>query len=331
MQPNSNLEIPQQIGPILQALCDVAKEVARLIARGGLGQDLGSAMGTNSDGDGQKALDVIADDAFRTALAGTDVRWYASEEQDHVVALNPQGRFGLAIDPLDGSSNIDVNVSIGTIFSIVPALEDQAETFLSQTGQQIAAGYFIYGPTTALMVTWGAGLHQFVLNPDSGEFELAKAHITMPQVSSEFAINASNYRHWRSPVRAYIDDCLAGEDGPRARNFNMRWVASLVAETHRIITRGGIFLYPADGRKGYENGRLRMIYECAPIAMLVEQAGGRATDGSTPILAKTAGHLHARTPLVFGCTDKVDRVATYHDLPENETSALFGSRGLFRA
>lgn len=154
--------------------------------------------------------------------------------------------------------------------------------------------------------------------------------MAIPPQSSEFAINASNYRHWTKPVRAFIDDCIAGSEGPRGRNFNMRWVASLVAETHRIMTRGGVFLYPSDDRPGYEKGRLRLLYECAPIAFVVEQAGGRATDGCDPVMGKAATELHERTPFVFGSSEKVARVATYHDLPDTEVSALFGSRGLFR-
>ena len=197
--------------------------------------------------------------------------------------------------------------------------------------EQIAGGYIIYGPQTMLVVTFGKGTQQYLLEPDNREWLLVNAAVKVPETSREFAINASNYRHWPQPVRAYIDDCLAGEEGPRNANFNMRWVASLVAETHRILTRGGVFLYPGDGRKGYEMGRLRMVYECAPIAFLIEQAGGGATDGHDPIMGKTAPELHARTPFVFGSPDKVDRVAAYYDLPEQEVSALFGNRGLFRA
>jgi fructose-1,6-bisphosphatase I len=245
--------------------------------------------------------------------------------------MDPQGRLALAIDPLDGSSNIDVNVSIGTIFSIYDAAESAGVSFLRPVQEQRAAGYVICGPQVAMLLTWGQGVLHFILDPETGQFVLVNKALTIPGQSSEFAINASNYRHWVAPVRAYIDDCLAGEAGPRAKNFNMRWVASLVAETHRILTRGGIFLYPSDSRDGYQNGRLRMLYECAPIAFLVEQAGGRATDGSDPILKKTVTDLHGRTPFVFGSPTKVDRVTAYHDLPTTEVSALFGTRGLFRA
>ena len=322
--------IPQRLRPVIASLCAVGADLSRLIARGPLGGALGAAVGENTDGDQQKALDVMADEAFASALGEAGVRWYASEEQEEVVALDPDGKFALAIDPLDGSSNIDVNVSIGTIFSIFEAKDDPNESFLRPAGEQIAAGYIIYGPQTGLMVTFGAGTHFYVLDPETDRFVLAREGITIPPTSREFAINASNYRHWSKPVRAYIDDCLAGTDGIHGRNFNMRWVASLVAETHRILSRGGIFLYPSDSRPGYEHGRLRMVYECAPMAFLVEQAGGRATNGTDRILDLKAAELHQRTPFIFGSSEKVDRVAAYHDLPEKEVSALFGSRGLFR-
>ncbi|SFJ22402.1 class 1 fructose-bisphosphatase [Celeribacter neptunius] len=332
---NSHGEIPEALRPALIALCDVGAQLSRIIALGPLGDalggKLGAEVGSNTDGDTQKALDVMADELFAEALKGTGVRWYASEEQDEVVEIDTQGTLALAIDPLDGSSNIDVNVSIGTIFGIQPALDQGEETFLRDGTHLLASGYFIYGPQTILVATFGDGVRHFILNRDSGMFEEAPKPPSIPSTASEFAINASNYRHWASPVRAYIDDCIAGVEGPRGRNFNMRWVASLVAETHRIMSRGGIFLYPSDSRDGYQNGRLRLVYECAPIAFLVEQAGGKATTGTKRILSCVPDQLHTRVPFVFGTSDKVERVATYHDLPQNEVSALFGNRGLFRA
>ncbi|MBS0124022.1 class 1 fructose-bisphosphatase [Aestuariicoccus sp. KMU-90] len=323
--------IPDTLSPIVEALCSVAADLSARISLGPLGADLGAAVGANTDGDQQKALDVIADDAFRTALRGTGLRWYASEERETVELIDATGHLALAIDPLDGSSNIDANVSIGTIFCIRDALDDGNATFLRDGRSILASGYFIYGPQTALVVTFGAGVRQFVMDRATGTFRETPSAPSIPAQASEFAINASNYRHWAQPIRAYIDDCLAGIEGPRGKNFNMRWVASLVAETHRIMSRGGIFLYPGDERPGYERGRLRMVYECHPIAYLVEQAGGAATDGERPILDIAPDSLHARTPFVFGTADKVARVATYHDLPAQEVSALFGNRGLFRA
>ncbi|WP_137702738.1 class 1 fructose-bisphosphatase [Marimonas lutisalis] len=326
----SSDRIPADLAPVIRAVCEVSREVAGIIARGPLAGALGEGVGENTDGDQQKALDVMADEMFEAALRKTSVRYYASEEQEQVLELNPEGKYALAIDPLDGSSNIDVNVSIGTIFSIFEAKDGAQESFLRKAREQIAGGYVIYGPATALVVTFGDGTLMFTMDPESRNFVLTSAAMNIPVTSKEFSINASNYRHWTKPIRAYIDDCLAGDTGPRDKNYNMRWVASLVAETHRILTRGGVFLYPGDARPGYERGRLRMVYECAPIAFLVEQAGGKATDGCDAILDQSARELHARTPFVFGSAEKVDRVATYHDLPDQEVSALFGQRGLFR-
>lgn len=323
-------DIPAKLMPVMLALAEVSQKLAQTIADGPLAGDLSAAVGTNLGGDGQKALDLIADDAYMVALKDSQVRWYASEEQDEVVELNSTGDLALAIDPLDGSSNIDVNVSIGMIFSIFPVAENKDASFLRPARDQIAGGYFIFGPQCGLVVTFGDGTMQFTMDSRTREFLLVERRMEIPVESAEFAINASNYRHWPRPVRAYIDDMVDGTEGPRGREFNMRWVASLVAEAHRILSRGGIFLYPGDAREGYKHGRLRMIYECAPIAFLIEQAGGKATDGIDPILDQQANELHGRTPFVFGSANKVDKVTTYYDLPEIETSALFGKRGLFR-
>lgn len=322
--------VPEAFRLLMAELAEASVQLARIIARNGLDGALGAAAGQNSDGDQQKALDVLADDLFLIAARRGGIRHYASEEQQDVVVLNETAPFALAIDPLDGSSNIDTNVSIGTIFSIYPAERQPEASFLRPVNQQVGAGYVIYGPQTAMLLTFGNGVQRYVLDAESGRFVLADAQVMIPAESSEFAINASNYRHWPRAIRTWVDDAVAGVDGPRAKNFNMRWIASLVAETHRIMFRGGIFLYPADARKGYENGRLRLVYECAPIAMLVLQAGGGATDGTDPILSQRAQRLHQRTPFVFGSLGKVARVAAYHDMPETE-AALFNKRGLFRS
>jgi fructose-1,6-bisphosphatase I len=197
--------------------------------------------------------------------------------------------------------------------------------------EQIAAGYVLYGPHTAMIVTFGGDLKHYVMDPETGAFHLIAEGVKVAPRAREFAINASNYRHWSRPIRAYFDDCVAGADGPRGGNFNMRWIASLVAETHRILTRGGIFLYPADARKGYEQGRLRLLYECAPIALMMKAAGGGATTGTEAILSLNVTDLHQRVPFIFGSAEKVARIEAYHDLPVDEVSALFGNRGLFRA
>ncbi|WP_413687528.1 class 1 fructose-bisphosphatase [Rhodobacter sp. Har01] len=323
--------IPENMRPLMQSIAEASIGLARLIARNGIEHKLGAeADATNAGGDSQKALDVWADEHFAAAVRKGGVRYYASEEQDHVVTLAETGDWALAIDPLDGSSNIDTNVSIGTIFSIFPAEATADASFLRPMTEQVGAGYVIYGPQTALVVTLGQGVQRYALDLDLGVFVLVEPQVSIPAESNEFAVNASNYRHWPKPIRAYVDDCVAGVDGPRGKNFNMRWIASLVAEAHRIFARGGVFLYPADDRKGYERGRLRLLYECAPIAFLCAQAGGGATDGTDPILSMRCQTLHQRTPFIFGTKAKVARIAAYHDMPEIE-SALFGRRGLFRS
>lgn len=323
--------IPENLRPLMQSIAEASISLARLISRNGIEHKLGAdADSANAGGDSQKALDVWADELFAKAARAGGVRHYASEEQDHAVTLDEGGAWALAIDPLDGSSNIDTNVSIGTIFAIFPAAETGDASFLRPMTEQVGAGYVIYGPQTALVVTLGQGVQRYALDLDLGAFVLVDPQVSIPQESNEFAVNASNYRHWPKPIRAYVDDCVAGVDGPRGKNFNMRWIASLVAEAHRIFVRGGVFLYPADDRKGYERGRLRLLYECAPIAMLCAQAGGGATDGTDPILSMRCETLHQRTPFIFGTRAKVARIAAYHDMPEIE-SALFGRRGLFRS
>ncbi|MBV0892579.1 class 1 fructose-bisphosphatase [Paracoccus sp. Z118] len=327
-QPDQALSL--EIAETLDRIAIVGAGIARRIARGGLDGKLSGVVGTNADGDSQKALDLIADEAFRTAMIGSPVRFYASEEQEDVIALNPAGSLGLAIDPLDGSSNIETNVSIGTIFGIYPAADSAAASFLRPGRELLAAGYIIYGPQCLMVSATAEGVRKAVLDPATGAVAVLKRDCRIPDASVEYAINASNYRHWPAPIRAYIDDMVAGADGPRAQNFNMRWIASLVAEAHRIMVRGGVFLYPRDGRPQYAQGRLRLVYECAPIAWLIEAAGGAATDGCDRILDLVPTSLHQRTPFVFGSREKVARVATYHDLDATETSALFAKRGLFR-
>lgn len=323
--------IPAPLRDTMGRLCSAAATLARLIAMGEISGDHGSEVGTNLGGDGQKALDVIADDLFAAALRGSAVCHYASEEQDGVISLAAIGGYGIAIDPLDGSSNIGVNISVGTIFALFPVADSPEATFLRPAHQMVGAGYFIYGPQCCLVVTFGAGTQKYTLDPTNGQFVLTAARLIIPAQTSEFAINASNYNHWHAPIRMFIDDLMEGQNGPRGRAFNMRWIASLVAETHRILTRGGVFLYPGDTRAGYEQGRLRLLYECAPIAFLIAQAEGGATDGLDPILSHSTRTLHQRTPFVFGSAEKVARVTSYCDLGERPDAALFSKRGLFRS
>jgi fructose-1,6-bisphosphatase I len=241
----------------------------------------------------------------------------------------------VAIDPLDGCSNIDTAVSGGTIFSILPAAVKATrpeEHFLRPGREQIAAGFFIYGPQTSLALTFGDGVHIFTLDRDTGVFRLAIPKVSIPQDSAEYAIDASNYRHWGDSVRAYVDDCVTGLEGPLAQDYTMRWVASLVAEAFRILARGGVFLYPADERRGYVAGRHLLIYEANPISFLIEQAGGAATDTEQRILDLRPTELHARTPFVFGSCNVVHRIVRYHTDPQfsAERAPLFTRRGLLR-
>ena len=282
-------DMPPGLGDVMARLVGVMVAIAGRIARGGIDEELGGANGTNADGDSQKALDVIADEAFVAALAGSAVRFYASEEQETVREMNAGGDLALAIDPLDGSSNIEVNVAIGTIFGICPAAAAGEASFLRPGRELIAAGYAIYGPQCCLVVSFGDGVRKYVLDPSVAQFRLVNARVQVPEESYEFSINASSNRHWPAPIRAFVDDCVAGIEGPRGKNFNRRWIASLVAETHRILTRGGVFLYPHDDRKGDERGRLRLVYECAPVAFLITQGGGQAKDGMDPILKALPG------------------------------------------
>ncbi|MCI4664606.1 MAG: class 1 fructose-bisphosphatase [Neomegalonema sp.] len=332
---SENDPLRSALAETIGALADAAIEIQSLVQRGPLGGALGASTGdANSDGDVQKTLDVLANDIVLNALRTAPVAYFASEEENEIHTLAPEAQLGVAVDPLDGSSNIDVNVSIGTIFSIFAKSSAGATTTFFRPGrEQLAAGYMIYGPHTALVLTTGQGVDLYVLDPEARGFRLASAGLRIGPDTKEFAINASNYRHWSPAVRMFIDDCLQGADGPRGKNFNMRWVASLVAETHRIFSRGGVFLYPADARPGYQKGRLRLIYEAAPIAMLVEQAGGAATDGAERILDLVPSELHQRTPFIFGAAQKVDRVAAYHRdaAATREASPLFAARGLFRS
>ena len=292
----------------VRALAGVAVELSATIARADSTAQLGAVRGSaNADGDDQKKLDVLADEMIATALAAVDhVAAYLSEERDAAIQLHDGGDVIVASDPLDGSSNIDTNVSIGTIFSILPASGGS----LQPGRNQLASGIFVYGPQTTLLVTCGDGVFAFQLGTD-GQFHDMGWQVRMPAETSEFAINASNSRHWAAPVSRYIADCLAGSAGPRQRNFNMRWVGSLVADGWRIFRRGGIFLYPADARDGYHNGRLRLVYEASPMAFLVTQAGGRASDGQQDILDIVPDALHQRVPLVFGSANEVDEFVKY--------------------
>jgi fructose-1,6-bisphosphatase I len=319
------------------ALAGACKHIAGLISAGALEGSLGATRGDHGGGDVQKELDIIANGLLLSALREAPVAALASEELDGAIPLYAGGPLLVAIDPLDGSSNIDTNVSIGTIFSVLPAPANGNATdpaaFLQPGACQLAAGYAIYGPQTALVLTAGEGTHVFTLDPRNRQFRLTAERVCVPAKTREFAINASNHRHWDEPIRIYVDDCLKGSEGPRGEDFNMRWIASMVAEAHRVLARGGIYMYPGDLRDGYQHGRLRLIYEASPIAWLIEQAGGAASTGTARILEITPERIHQRVPLIFGSRDEVDRLVRYHrdPYPLGERSPLFGRRGLFRS
>lgn len=322
------------VAETVRLIADTGVALSATIAGGPLGSKFAEKDGdTNADGDDQRGLDLLADDRFLSALSDSPVGVYASEELAQPVLIDASRPLALAIDPLDGSSNIDTNVSIGTIFSIRSFSGDRLEPFLKDGRSQLAAGFLIYGPQLALVLTLGGGTMIFIYSPTAGDFLLAIEKCEIPVRRPEFAINASNYRHWEEPIRLYFDDCLKGGHGPREAEFNMRWVASLVAETYRILIRGGAFLYPGDRRRGYAKGRLRLVYEAHPIAMLVEQAGGLATDTVGPILDIAATDLHQRVPLIFGSAAEVRRIGRYHSMSSEmpDRAPLFAKRTLFQA
>lgn len=331
---HSETDTAKAVAETIALIADTGIALAATIANGPLGAQFAEKDGeTNTDGDAQRGLDLLADDRFLTALSQSPVGLYASEELNQPVLIDASRPLALAIDPLDGSSNIDTNVSIGTIFSVRPFTGDRMEPFLCDGRRQLAAGFLIYGPQLALVLTLGNGTAIFIYSPTAGHFLLSTPTCEIPVRRPEFAINASNYRHWEEPVRLYFDDCLKGGHGPREAEFNMRWIASLVAETYRILVKGGAFLYPGDRRRGYAKGRLRLVYEAHPIAMLVEQAGGLATDTAHPILDIAATDLHQRVPLIFGSAAEVRRIGRYHSMSSEmpDRAPLFAKRTLFQA
>ncbi len=321
------------------------KVISNAVGKGSLAGVLGGRPGkTNVQGEEQKELDVISNEVMLGAnewaghLAGM-----ASEENEQICPIPgkyPRGKYLLLFDPLDGSSNIDVNISVGTIFSILkcarPGKAAKPDDFLQPGTEQVCAGFALYGPSTMLILTTGNGVHGFTLDRDIGEFILTHANMSIPEDTREFAINASNERFWEPPVKRYVEECLAGKAGPRAKDFNMRWIASLVAETFRILMRGGVFMYPRDNKDAAKPGRLRLLYEANPISFIIEQAGGGATTGRQRLMEVEPTELHQRVPFIFGSKHEVDLIESYHaDYAsgrdtEGFASPLFATRSLFR-
>jgi len=324
------------IAETVRAIADGCIDIGEHVARADLNGHNAKIVGDNADGDAQTGLDVLANDILVDRLQQTQVGLIVSEEMDEPLLVSPHGELTVAFDPLDGSSNIDTNVSVGTIFSIFSNANSQIQfpkNLDSLFGDnQRAAGYVIYGPATMLVFSCGEGTHIFTLVPDTSQFRLTAADVHIPKHAREFAVNLSNYRHWDEHIRTYIDDCLDGEKGVRRENYNMRWIASLVAECHRILSRGGIFLYPGDRRTGYRDGRLRLLYEANPIAFLIEQAGGAASTGRERILDLEPSDIHQRVPFIFGSKNEVERVERYYAELHHTglRSPLFEYRGLFR-
>ena len=313
-QINANLRL------LIEVVARACKRISVAVGKGALGNILGSAGTENVQGEIQKKLDVVSNEILLE-----DNEWggylasLASEEMDdpHPIPQHyPKGEYLLVFDPLDGSSNIDVNISVGTIFSVLRAPEGidnpDESAFLQPGTRQVAAGYAVYGSSTVLVLTFGNGVFAFTLDREQGGFYLTGSNLRIPEDTSEFAINMSNMRHWEEPMRRYIEELLAGRTGPRGRDFNMRWVASMVADVHRIITRGGIFIYPRDLKQPIKPGKLRLMYEANPMGFIVEQAGGAATTGRQRILEVQPEKLHQRVPVVLGSKNEVERVTRYH-------------------
>ena len=305
---------------LLNDTCMACKNISSAVNKGALIGVLGSAGSENVQGETQKKLDIITNEMMLDANSwGGHLAGMASEEMEEVSQIPnqyPKGKYLLVFDPLDGSSNIDVNISVGTIFSILRCPDNVKnpgeDDFLQPGTRQVCAGYALYGPSTMMVLTTGQGVNGFTLDRNIGEFILTHSNMTIPEDTQEFAINMSNMRFWEEPVKRYIDECLAGKEGPRGKNFNMRWVASMVAEVHRILTRGGIFMYPRDNKDPSKAGKLRLMYEANPMSFIVEQAGGASTTGRERILDIEPSSLHQRVPVVLGSKNEVDRVTAYH-------------------
>ncbi|MBK1680675.1 class 1 fructose-bisphosphatase [Rhodocyclus tenuis] len=304
---------------LIEVVARACKRISLAIGKGELGGVLGSAGSENVQGEVQKKLDVLSNEILLEANEwGGHLAAMASEEMEepHPIPNRfPKGEYLLVFDPLDGSSNIDVNVSVGTIFSVLrcpEGCEPGEAAFLQPGCEQVAAGYALYGPTTLLALTLGAGVALFTLDRELGSFILTGDKLQIPAETQEFAINMSNQRHWEEPMQRYVGDLLAGVDGPRGKDFNMRWVASMVADVHRILTRGGVFMYPLDARIAGQGGKLRLLYEANPMAFIVEQAGGAASDGQQRILDIQPQRLHQRIPVVLGAKNEVATVVAYH-------------------
>ena len=319
-QQRTHGHIPGQLRLLIEVVARACKRISHAVNKGALGDVLGSAGTDNVQGEIQKKLDIIANEVLIEANEwGGHLAAMASEEMEGIYVVPnrfPQGEYLLMFDPLDGSSNIDVNVSIGTIFSVLKKPDGSAGVseadFLQPGATQAAAGYCVYGPQTTLVLTVGDGVAMFTLDREQGSWVLTQDDVKIPEDTKEFAINMSNMRHWAPPVKRYIDECLAGKEGPRGKDFNMRWIASMVADVHRLLTRGGIFSYPLDSKCAAKGGKLRLMYEANPMSFLVEQAGGAASTGRQRMLEVQPTGLHQRVPVFLGSRQEVETAVRYH-------------------
>ncbi|GLP95642.1 class 1 fructose-bisphosphatase [Paraferrimonas sedimenticola] len=314
-QDLTSRKVDAELSQLLQALAQISAQISHDVRRGALAGILGATESENVQGETQKKLDVIANDLIKDGLAKLDlVKGIASEEEDDVVALNPNGRFLVSFDPLDGSSNIDINSLVGTIFSILPAPEGELtqDSFLQPGRQQLAAGYVLYGPSSLMAISTGKGTQLYTLDPISGDFLLIDDAMQIPATTQEFAINMSNQRFWEPAMQNYIADLLKGDTGVRGKNFNMRWIAAMVGDVHRVLSRGGIFTYPTDTKNPAKPYKLRLMYEANPMALLVEQAGGLASTGYQDILDIQPEGIHQRVAVVLGSRDEVTECLKYH-------------------
>jgi fructose-1,6-bisphosphatase I len=318
-QQREHQNLPADLRLLIEVIARACKQIGYQVSKGALGEALGTAGSENVQGEVQKKLDILSNEILLEANEwGGNLAAMASEEMEKIFPIPnryPKGNYLLTFDPLDGSSNIDVNVSIGTIFSVLrcpDGMEPSEQAFMQPGSAQVAAGYAVYGPQTVFVLTTGYGVNCFTLDRELGSWVLTQSNMQIPADTREYAINASNSRHWYEPVQKYVNELIEGKDGPRKEDFNMRWIASMVADVHRILSRGGVFMYPADKRTPDRPGKLRLLYEANPMAFIVEQAGGAATDGVQRILDIVPTNLHQRVPVFLGSKNEVERVTRYH-------------------
>jgi fructose-1,6-bisphosphatase I len=318
-QQREHQNLPADLRLLIEVIARACKQIGYQVSKGALGEALGTAGSENVQGEVQKKLDILSNEILLEANEwGGNLAAMASEEMEKIFPIPnryPKGNYLLTFDPLDGSSNIDVNVSIGTIFSVLrcpDGMEPSEQAFMQPGSAQVAAGYAVYGPQTVFVLTTGYGVNCFTLDRELGSWVLTQSNMQIPADTREYAINASNSRHWYEPVQKYVNELIEGKDGPRKEDFNMRWIASMVADVHRILSRGGVFMYPADKRTPDRPGKLRLLYEANPMAFIVEQAGGSATDGEQRILDIVPTNLHQRVPVFLGSKNEVERVTRYH-------------------